>query len=170
MRNLAIFLIFSPLVLTLPFPSYTMDDDFQEEEFEYFYNLELVEKLQSLGDENKLTQEDVSKIVDEVEERPEMDEILDKMLLHGSMIEEVLDDMDSAAGNVLLEGSEGGTDFSSSLLYEILYWLFLTCFVVMLTFSALATTKYIMDNPRHGGSILSTKDMDFVFLPTRARI
>ena len=170
MRNLAIFLIFSPLVLTLPFPSYTMDDDFQEEEFEYFYNLELVEKLQSLGDENKLTQEDVSKIVDEVEERPEMDEILDKMLLHGSMIEEVLNDMDSAAGNVLMEGSEGGTDFSSSLLYEILYWLFLTCFVVMLTFSALATTKYIMDNPRHGGSISSTKDMDFVFLPTRARI
>ena len=71
MRSLAIFLILSPVVLTLPFPSYTTEDDFQEEEFDYFYNLELVEKLQSLGDDNKLTQADVSKIVDEVEERPE---------------------------------------------------------------------------------------------------
>ena len=169
MRSLAILLILSPVVLTLPFPSYTTEDDFQEEEFDYFYNLELVEKLQSLGDDNKLTQADVSKIVDEVEERPEMDEILDKMLLHGTMIEEVLNDLESVAENVLLEASESGTDFSSSLLYEILYWLFLTCFIVMLTFSALVTTKYIIDNPRHGGSILSSKDMDFVFLP-RARI
>ena len=167
MRSLAIFLIVSPVVWALPQPLDTMEDDFHEEEFEYFYNLELVEKLQSLGDDNKLTQADVSKIVDEVEERPEMDEILDKMLLQGKMIEEVLNDLDSA---VLLEGSDGGTDFSSSLLYEILYWLFLACFIVMLAFSALLTTKYIMDNPRYGGSISSTKDMDFVFLPTRSRI
>ena len=41
--------------------------------------------------------------------------------------------------------------------------------IVMLAFSALLTTKYIMDNPRYGGSIASSKDMDFVFLP-RARI
>ena len=167
MRSLAILLILSPVVLTLPFPSYTTEDDFQEEEFDYFYNLELVEKLQSLGDDNKLTQEDVSRIVDDVDESPEMDEILDKMLLQGKMIEEVLNDLDSA---VLLEDSEGGTDFSSSLLYEILYWLFLACFIVMLAFSALLTTKYIMDNPRYGGSIATSKDMDFVFLPTRSRI
>ena len=170
MRSLAIFLIFSPVVWSLPQPLDTMEDDFQEEEFEYFYNLELVERLQSLGDDNKLTQEDVSRIVEDVEESPEMDQILDKMLLHGKMIEEVLNDLDSAAGNVLMEGSEGGTDFSSSLLYEILYWLFLACFIVMLAFSALLTSKYIMDNPSYGGSISATKDMDFVFLPTRSRI
>ena len=129
-----------------------------------------MERLQTLGDDNKLTQADVSKIVDDVDGRPEMDQILDKMLLHGKMIEEVLNDLDSAAGNVLLDGPESGTDFSSSLLYEILYWLFLACFIVMLAFSALLTTKYIIDNPRYGGSISSSKDMDFVFLPTRSRI
>ena len=170
MRSLAVFLIFSPLVLTLPQPLDTMEDDFQAAEFDYFYNLELVERLQTLGDDNKLTQEDVSKILDDVDERPEMDQILDKMLLQGKMIEEVLNDMDSAAANVLLESSVDRTDFSSSLLYEILYWLFLTCFIVMLAFSALLTTKYIIDNPRYGGSISTTKDMDFVFLPTRSRI
>ena len=168
--SLAFCLILAPLVLARPQPLDTMEDDFQAEAFDYFYNLELVERLQTLGDDNKLTQEDVSKIVDDVEERPEMDQILDKMLLHGKMIEEVLNDLDSAAGKVLLEGSEGGTDFSSSILYEILYWLFLTSFIVMLAFSALLTTKYIMDNPRYGGPISSRKDMDFVFLPTRSRI
>ena len=170
MRSLAVLMIFSPLVLTRPQPLDTMEDDFTAAEFDYFYNLELVERLQTLGDDNKLTQEDVSKIVDDVDERPEMDQILDKMLLRGKMIEEVLNDMDSAGGNVLLESSEDGTDFSSSLLYEILYWLFLACFIVMLAFSALLTTKYIIDNPRYGGSISSSKDMDFVFLPTRSRI
>ena len=157
-------------VSSLPFASDSMEDDFMKEEFDYFYNLELVEKLELVGDDNQLTNEDVNRIVNEEDDHPGMDEILDKMLLQGSLLEEVLNELTVPQRNThLKESSDLATDFSSSLLYEILYWLFLACFIVMLLTSVLMTAKYILDNPRHGITVNSKRDMDFVFLP-RSRI
>ena len=176
MKTLAVTFLLTSLAAvgrgaTLPAFSNSLEDDFLEEEFEYFYNMELVEKLELVGEDNKLTNEDVNKIVNDLDDSPEMDEILDKMRLQGSLLESVLSELGgSSDGVVLMEGSDVSSDFSASLLYEILYWLFLACFIVMLTFSLLMTTKYILDNPRSGSSIQIKKDMNFVFLPTRSRI
>ena len=168
--KIAIFLVW-PQLAFIPLSTDSMEDDFLEEEFDYFYNLELVERLELVGDDNEVTDEEVNKIVNDFVDSPDMDGILDKMQLQGTLMEEVLSELDGPSGGVVLtESSDFRPDFSSSLLYEILYWLFLACFIVMLTFSLLMTTKYILDNPRHGDLIQIKKDMDFVFLPTRSRI
>ena len=169
--TIAILLTYLVKVGAVPLSTDSMEDDFLEEEFDYFYNLELVERLELVGDDNEVTDEEVNKIVNDFVDSPDMDGILDKMQLQGTLMEEVLSELDGPSGGVVLtESSDFRPDFSSSLLYEILYWLFLACFIVMLTFSLLMTTKYILDNPRHGDLIQIKKDMDFVFLPTRSRI
>ena len=169
--TIAILLTYLVKVGAIPVSTDSMEDDFLEEEFDYFYNLELVERLELVGDDNEVTDEEVNKIVNDFVDSPDMDGILDKMQLQGTLMEEVLSELDGPSGGVVLtESSDFRPDFSSSLLYEILYWLFLACFIVMLTFSLLMTTKYILDNPRHGDLIQIKKDMDFVFLPTRSRI
>jgi len=146
-------------VSSLPFASDSMEDNFAQEEFDYFYNLELVEKLELVRDDTQLTNEDVNRIVNDEDDSPGMDEILDKMLLQGSLLEEVLNELSVPQRNTdLKESSDLATDFSSSLLYEILYWLFLACFIVMLLTSVLMTAKYILDNPRHGITVNTNKD------------
>ena len=155
---------------SLPFATDSMEDDFLEEEFDYFYNLELVEKLELVGGDTELTNEDVNKIVNDEDNSPEMDEILDKMLLQGSLLEEVLNELTVPDSSThLRESQQIVTDFSSSLLYEILYWLFLASFIVMLLTSVLLTAKYILDNPSQGLTVNTKRDTDFVFLP-RSRL
>ena len=169
--SMTILLTYLAKVGANPLSTDTMDDNFLEEEFDYFYNLELVERLELVGDDKEVTDEEVNKIVNDFVDSPDMDGILDKMQLQGTLMEEVLSELDGPSGGVVLtESSDFRPDFSSSLLYEILYWVFLACFIVMLTFSLMMTTKYILDNPRHGNLIQIKKDMDFVFLPTRSRI
>ena len=172
MKVLAVTILLAFLAGVCSYPVESLDeDDFLKEEFDYFYNLELVEKLELVGDDDNLTDEDVNEIVNGMEESPGMDEILDKMLLQGSLLEEVLDELTGPQGSgVLKESLDAGTDFSSSLLYEILYWLFLSCFIVMLVTSVVMTAKYILDNPRQSSSVRIKKDLDFVFLPSRSRI
>ena len=91
MNHLSLLLLLHLLLLlgaeAGPLPTYSL----QKGEFQYFYNLELVHKLQLLADnKTEITEEDVERIVNHEDQDEKMDEILDKMLDQGNMIEEVL--------------------------------------------------------------------------------
>ena len=140
-----------------------------EGEFEYFYNLELVDKLQLL-DHNRtdITEEDVERIVNHDAHDPKMDEILDKMLEQGEMIEEVLREIEDVSRiHDLTEDFQ--PDFASSLLYQMLYWALLVLSGLTLTASLLVTTKYIIDNPKSFTTHHVKSDLEFQFYPGRPR-
>ena len=148
------------------------DISFQQEEFQYFYNLELVDKLSLIGADanDDFSEEELAKITDkDVDNNTNVDVLLDKLLTEGNLIEEALNEIDHS--EVTLEGelSEEIT-FSTSLLYEILYWIFLVCFIGMLLFSLVSTTKYFIENPLNTRNVFSSADpnranREFVFFP-----
>ena len=156
-----------------------LDVDFEEtqfrgEEFEYFYNMELVEKLSLLGEDNigtddGFTVDELKEITDKDQTNDtEVDDVLDKLLEEGSKIENVLNEFTQSTAKTVELSENGKTkiDFSSSLLYEILYWILLICFVLMMLFSLVATGKYFLENPQtafSGTAKINRADREFVF-------
>ena len=70
--TIAILLTYLVKVGAVPVSTDSMEDDFLEEEFDYFYNLELVERLELVGDDNEVTDEEVNKIVNDFVDSPDM--------------------------------------------------------------------------------------------------
>ena len=167
-----------PLVTCRP-AAHTDPADFEDiafkgEEFQYFYNLELVETLTNTGNTTlELSLDHVAET--EPANSTEVDGILDKLLEQGDLIEEVLNEFDPPKREVALRENSDGEQlsFSASIMYEILYWMFFVCFIVMLLFSLVLTGKYFLDNPKsvHPGSPLHNRaDLEFVFFPGRLSV
>jgi len=114
------------------------DTKFGGEEFEYFYNMELVEKLALLGEENtniEFTIDELEKIIDNDKSNDtEVDSVLDKLLEEGNRIENVLNEFRETTANQvkLSENLTTELDFSGSLLYEILYWILLIFWILLI--------------------------------------
>ena len=151
------------------------DIAFKGEEFQYFYNLELVETLTNTGNTtfSELSLDQVAET--EPANSTKVDGILDKLLEQGDLIEEVLNEFDPPKREVTLRENSDGEQisFSASIMYEILYWMFFVCFIVMLLFSLVLTGKYFLDNPKsaHSGSPLHNRaDLEFVFFPGRQSV
>lgn len=148
------------------------DISFQQEEFQYFYNLELVEKLSLIETEanDDFSEEELKEISDkDVDNNTNVDVLLDKLLTEGTLIEEALNEIDHSEVTLEDDLSDEVT-FSTSLLYEILYWIFLVCFIGMLLFSLATTTKYFIENPLNTRNVFSSADpnranREFVFFP-----
>ena len=112
---------------------------FYEDEFEYFYNLDLLEKFDLIVeneteiDENillQLAQDDL-----EYEDSTELDIILDKLLNEGNLIEEVLDEFEDQLQRTT-------TDKDDQFMYLqnlILFYVFLISFVLMFIISTVFT-------------------------------
>ena len=146
----------------------------RQEEFQYFYNLELVEKLSLIGADpnDDFSEEELKKITDtDVDNNTKVDDLLDKLLTEGNWIEEALNEIDqSDEKNITLEEDfPREVTFSTSLLYEILYWIFLVSFIAMLLFSLVTTAKYFLENPLNTTNVFSSVDnranKEFVFFP-----
>ena len=135
------------------------DISFNEEEFQYFYNLELVQELTASTEETKpdATQDSGN--------GTRVDQALSKLEEEGELIEKVLNEIEFKNKNVLLqEEMENEIDFSASLLYEIFYWIFLASFLLMLGLSVVMTGKYFIENPKNGSpSTHRRADLEFDF-------
>ena len=152
------------------------DDQFNSEEFEYFYNMELVEKFALLGDtedtgDESITLHDLEVITDtdSGNNTEQVDKVLDQLIEEGNRIENVLNEfVDNQKKMAILSDNMEEIDFSASLLYEILYWLFLSCFILMMIFSLAVTGRYFLENPSSSSKLHSQAtnraDLEFVFL------
>ena len=149
------------------------DAEFDSEEFEYFYNLELVEKLSQIDDGNKtneLTENDIKILIaEDTSNNTKVDDVLDRMEKEGNLIEEVLNEIEvTTKAAILKEELKSNIDFSASILYEILYWIFLACFILMLVFSVTVTGKYFLENPKSSfqqNSLPHRANLEFMFFP-----
>ena len=162
------------VVMAKPLDPDFEDTQYRGEEFEYFYNMELVEKLSLLGEDNTntdngFTVDELKKITDKDQTNgTEVDDVLDKLLEEGNRIENVLNEFTKISANPVQLNEEEKTeiDFSGSLLYEILYWILLVCFVLMMLFSLVSTGKYFLENPQtafSGSTKINRADREFVF-------
>ena len=165
---------FMSLAMCKPLDVEFEETQFRAEEFEYFYNMELVEKLSLLGEDNNgsdngFTVDELKKITDKDQNNDtKVDVVLDKLLEEGSKIENVLNEFKQSSAKQVTLSENGKTeiDFSSSLLYEILYWILLVCFIVMMVFSLVATAKYFLENPQtalRSTTKMNRADREFVF-------
>ena len=140
------------------------DLSFHEDEFQYFYNLELVQVLTTDTEESKT-------VVDQDSDNStRLDQALSKLEEEGELIEKVLNEIDYNEKKVLLqEAIDNEVDFSASILYEILYWIFLVSFLLMLGLSVVMTGKYFIENPQNGGTHSTHRraDLEFDFFPAR---
>ena len=139
------------------------DLSFHEDEFQYFYNLELVQELTANTEESKTIEDQESG------NSTRLDQALNKLEEEGEIIEKVLNEIDYNKKKVLLqEAIDNEVDFSASLLYEILYWIFLVSFLLMLGLSVVMTGKYFIENPKNGShSTHRRADLEFDFFPVR---
>ena len=115
-------------------------ETFDDSEFEYFYNMELLEKLELLSnndtevDETMLSQLAEDDLT-EYEDTTELDVILDKLLEEGNLIEEVLDEIeDEILRTTLFKDDSFMENFD-----RILFYGFLIAFVFMFTISSVFT-------------------------------
>ena len=171
LMKLLLLLLLAVVARTLPMSlDHQEEEENFQEEFEYFYNLELVDKLELLGDnETNITEEDVDRIVNHDTHDPQIDDILDKMIDQRNLIEGVLNEIEAVRkSSVLTKKAE--LDFSSSLLHEIVYWVLLVGSVLTLTVSFLMTTKYILDHPKSVSTQHVKSNLEFEFFPGRLRI
>ena len=121
------------------------DDTFDDEEFEYFYNMELLEKLEHLTSNNtsEITEEVLMKLAEddlEYEDTTELDLILDELLKGGDLIAEVLDEIEDYTNNgppstyiIYEDGS------SKDLFDQIVFFFFLVGLAVMFIVSSVLT-------------------------------
>ena len=137
------------------------DLSFHEDEFQYFYNLELVQELTTDTEASK-TEKDP-----ESGNSTRLDDALQKLEEEGELVEKVLNEIDYNKKRVQLqEAINKEVDFSASLLYEILYWIFLASFLLMLGLSVVMTGKYFIENPKNGShSTHRRADLEFDFFP-----
>ena len=137
------------------------DLSFHEDEFQYFYNLELVQELTTDTEASKTdTDQDSGNST-------RLDDALQKLEEEGELIEKVLNEIDYNKQKVQLqEAINNEVDFSASLLYEILYWIFLASFLLMLGLSVVMTGKYFIENPKNGSQSTHRRaDLEFDFFP-----
>ena len=142
-------------------------DTFDDNEFEYFYNMELLEKLELLR--NNETEVDETKLLqlaeDDLEyaDTTELDIILDKLLEEGNLIEEVLDEIeDEISRTPLLKD-----DSFMETLNQILFYGFLVAFVFMFTMSSFFTGIHFYKKSKSKAdheSDENQKEVEFVFL------
>ena len=142
------------------------DLSFNNDEFQYFYNLELVQEL-TTGIKESKTHE-----VQDSNNSTRVDDALNKLEEEGEIVEKVLNEIAYNKKKVLLKEAETEeVDFSASILYEIFYWLFLASFLLMLGLSVVMTGKYFIENPKNGSPINTPThrraDLDFDFFPAR---
>merc|ERR1712027_200690 len=65
------------------------DAEFDSEEFEYFYNLELVEKLSQIGNgdnANEFTENDFKILTEDANNNTKVDDVLDRLEKEGNLI------------------------------------------------------------------------------------
>ena len=142
------------------------DLSFNNDEFQYFYNLELVQEL-TTGIKESKTHE-----VQDSNNSTRVDDALNKLEEEGEIVEKVLNEIAYNKKKVLLKEAETEeVDFSASILYEIFYWIFLASFLLMLGLSVVMTGKYFIENPKNGSPIGTPThrraDLDFDFFPAR---
>ena len=140
------------------------DLSFNNDEFQYFYNLELVQELTTGIKESK------TQGVEDSNNSTRVDDALDKLEEEGEIVEKVLNEI-AYNKKELKEAEKGEVDFSASILYEIFYWIFLASFLLMLGLSVVMTGKYFIENPKNGSPIGTPThrraDLDFDFFPAR---
>ena len=158
--------------MTLPIPEDFPDQSFRTEEFEYFYNMELVEKLSLLNDTSgdDFSVLELKKITDVDEgNHTQVDEVLNKLENHRKLIEEVIEELELPQPTILKKNIEEDLEFSASMMYDILYWIFLFCFIAMLIISVVITGKYFLENPKPENGMSATRShnraTEFVFIP-----
>ena len=111
------------------------DNTFDEKEFEYFYNMELLEKLELLtNNETEIDETILLQLAEddlEYEDTTELDMILDKLLEEGDLIDKVLDEMEDEISAITMHEDESSMD----LFNQILFYGFLISFIVMFNFT-----------------------------------
>ena len=143
-------------------------ETFDDSEFEYFYNMELLEKLELLSnndtevDETMLSQLAEDDLT-EYEDTTELDVILDKLLEEGNLIEEVLDEIEDEILRTTLLKDESFME----TLNQILFYGFLVAFVFMFTISSFFTGIHFYKKSNSKAdpeSDENQKEVEFVFL------
>ena len=138
---------------------------FDDKEFEYFYNLEL---LIAKNDTNinetillELAEEDL-----EYEDTTELDIILDKLLEEGDLIDEVLDEIEDEISRTTVHMD----DSFSRLLNLILFYVFLISFVVMFIISTVFTVRHFQHKKKSNeGEENHKEEVEFIFFPVRKK-
>ena len=146
------------------------DDTFDEKEFEYFYNMELLEKLELLtNNETEIDETILLQMAEddlEYEDTTELDMILDKLLEEGDLIDEVLDEMEDEISAITMHEDESSMD----LFNQILFYGFLISFIVMFIISSICTGIHFykrVPSKTDLDSVENQKEIEFVFFPGR---
>ena len=148
------------------------DDTFDDEEFEYFYNMELLEKLEHLtNNTSEITEEVLMKLAEddlEYEDTTELDLILDELLKEGDLIAEVLDEIEDYTSNGPPSTSIIYEDGSSKDLFDqIVFFFFLVGLVVMFIISSVLTGRHFYKKAESKADLASAEDqkeVEFVFI------
>ena len=142
------------------------EEAFDDSEFEYFYNMELLEKLELLANNETVIDEHILLQLAEddleYEDTTELDIILDKLLEEGNLIEEVLDEIEDEISGTKIHEDDSFMD----LFDQIMFYGFLVSFVVMFIISSICTgIHYYKKVPRkaHSESEEDPKEIEFVF-------
>ena len=137
------------------------DDTFDDEEFEYFYNMELLEKLEHLtNNSSEIDEEVLMKLAeDDLEDTTELDLILDELLKEGDLIAEVLDEIEDYTSNgppstyiIYEDGS------SKDLFDQIVFFFFLVGLVVMFIISSVLTGRHFHKKAESKADLASVED------------
>ena len=142
------------------------EEAFDDSEFEYFYNMELLEKLELLANNETVIDEHILLQLAEddleYEDTTELDIILDKLLEEGNLIEEVLDEIEDEISGTKIHEDDSFMD----LFDQIMFYGFLVSFVVMFIISSICTgIHYYKKVPRKAQSESEEdqKEIEFVF-------
>ena len=152
-----------------------MEKDYEEEEFEYFYNMELLEKMELLtNNKTEIDEEVLRKLAEddlEYEDTTEIDNILDELLEEGNLIEQVLDEIDAgSAYDITLIGENNS---STDMFNQILFYVLLISFVIMFLISSVATflCLYKRNNTNNESqSVEDRKEISFIFIPGKNKM
>ena len=122
-------------------------DTFDDREFEYFYNMELLEKIEELSvNETEIDDHVLAQLIDEeleYEETTELDIILDTLLEEGDLIAEVLDEIESEMIKTPSNLHEVSVAESWN---QITFYGFLIGFIIMFIISMTLTFIYYKKN------------------------
>ena len=148
------------------------DDSFDEEEFEYFYNMELLDKLELLANnETEIDEEALLQLAEEdfeYEDTSELDAILDELLKEGDLIEEVLDEI----GEYTFDDTDEVTYIqyersSKDLFNQIIFFVSLVGFIIMFIISSVFTIRHFYKTKFTAVPVEEQRDLEFVFIPGR---
>ena len=148
---------------------FTYDEtSIDDKEFEYFYNYELLNKLELLTENKTMDDEDIleklAKDELEYEDTTELDVILDQLLEGGNLIEEVLNEIETEFSNTSYDNLEMDT------LDQVIFLAFLVSFILMFLISSCVTSlHYCGRKSLSEGTILkdSRRMVDFVLVPNK---